>query len=166
MSNKLLRIGGKDPAGNARPFSVSDGGNAIVELEEWAALMDKIDDLATDNSLGQLLSKLSNDPSTAAKQDLIKGVLDTIALKDYATQTTLLEVKNELISLKNKLDEVEANQLSGDQKVQLSGHMMERFGATVDERPPADSVPVGAAFVAVRTMNVWISDGSAWQEVA
>jgi len=50
----------------------------------------------------------------------------------------------------------------GDLKVQLSGTIMELYGATIDERPPANSVPVGATFMAVKTQEVWQSDGTDW----
>ncbi len=112
-------------------------------LAEVEALVGK--DYATQGTLAQVLDKLSSEPSTASRQDVLKAEVEAV---------------------KAELQAMKANQLSGDQKVQLSGTMMEIYGATVGERPPADSVPVGAAFVAVRTMNVWISDGSTWQEVA
>ncbi len=39
---------------------------------------------------------------------------------------------------------------------------MERYGATVNERPSADSVPVGTTYMAVDTSEVWQSNGSSW----
>ena len=51
---------------------------------------------------------------------------------------------------------------SGDLKVQLSGTIMELYGATIDERPPANSVPVGATYMAVNTQDVWQSNGTDW----
>jgi hypothetical protein len=50
----------------------------------------------------------------------------------------------------------------GDLKVQLSGTIMELYGATIDERPPANSVPVGATYMAVNTQDVWQSNGTDW----
>ena len=46
--------------------------------------------------------------------------------------------------------------------VQLSGTSMELYGATIDERPPANSVPVGATYMAVNTQDVWQSNGTDW----
>ena len=51
---------------------------------------------------------------------------------------------------------------NGNVKVQLSGTIMEFFGATIDERPPANSVPVGAIYMAVNTQEVWQSNGIEW----
>jgi hypothetical protein len=50
----------------------------------------------------------------------------------------------------------------GDLKVQLSGNIMEIYGATVDDRPPANSVPVGAMYMVVGTEEVWQSNGTDW----
>lgn len=47
----------------------------------------------------------------------------------------------------------------------LPASVMELYGATAAERPAPDSVPVGAAYVAVRTLEVWMSDGTQWLEV-
>ena len=70
----------------------------------------------------------NKDFSTSAKQDLIVDVLDALKIdttaikgKDFATQTTLAQVKTELDLVKTELETIKANQLSGEQKVQLSG---------------------------------------------
>ena len=57
---------------------------------------------------------------------------------------------------------------SGDLRVQLSGTMTERYGADVNSRPPADTVPAGATFTIVDEsgyFQTWISDGTKWVEV-
>ena len=64
--------------------------------------------------------------------------------------------------LEQKIDALKQSIESG---VQLKGSLMEIYGPTVDERPAANSVPVGAAYVAVRTLEVWMSDGTQWLEV-
>ncbi len=79
-----------------------------------------------------------------------------------ATDVKLEQVKSELELVKSELQTIKANQLSGDQKVQLSGTIMELYGATIDERPPANSVPVGATYMAVNTQDVWQSNGNDW----
>ena len=45
---------------------------------------------------------------------------------------------------------------------QLTGNSMETYKATVAERPDADSVPVGAIFMAVNTGEIWQSNGTDW----
>ena len=47
-------------------------------------------------------------------------------------------------------------------KVQLTGSLMETYKATVAERPAANTVPVGAVFMAVNTQEVWQSNGTDW----
>lgn len=68
--------------------------------------------------------------------------------------------------LEEKLDAMNQLLQSGDAKMQLTGSLMELYGATAAERPAPDSVPVGAAYVAVRTLEVWMSDGTQWLEVS
>jgi len=46
--------------------------------------------------------------------------------------------------------------------VQLSGSNMELYGATIDDRPVANAVPIGCCFMAVQTQEMWQSDGTNW----
>lgn len=66
--------------------------------------------------------------------------------------------------LEAKLDELKQTIESG---VQLKGRIpaseMELYGATADDRPPADSVPIGACFMALDTKGIWYSDGTVWE---
>jgi len=39
---------------------------------------------------------------------------------------------------------------------------MEVYKPTVEERPAANSVPVGAVFMAVNTGEIWQSNGTDW----
>jgi len=96
-----------------------------------------------------VLAKLA-DPATATKQDAAKGVLDAIstAVAARATEATLAQIKDALTD--------------GTQKVQLSGSLLERYGATEAQRPAANSVPIGTVYMAVQTQQMWQSDGSQW----
>lgn len=47
-------------------------------------------------------------------------------------------------------------------RVTLSGHAMELFGPTAAQRPAANSVPVGAVYMAVNTGEIWQSNGTDW----
>ena len=51
--------------------------------------------------------------------------------------------------------------------VQLTGSNMEYYGATIEERPSANTVPKGTTFTIVDANldQNWISDGSNWEEV-
>jgi hypothetical protein len=113
--------------------------------------------------------------ATETKLEAVRTLLASLVGKDFATQTTLAQVKQVLDTLniavedlKSELILVKANQLSGDQKVTLSGTMTERYGADVNSRPPADTVPAGATFTIVDEsgyFQTWISDGTKWVEV-
>ena len=48
------------------------------------------------------------------------------------------------------------------QIVQISKSSMELFGATVANRPTANTVPVGAIFMSVNTQEIWQSNGTDW----
>ena len=47
----------------------------------------------------------------------------------------------------------------------LIGSNMELYGATVASRPAANTVPVGAAFMAIDTQLIWQSDGVNWRSI-
>jgi hypothetical protein len=47
-------------------------------------------------------------------------------------------------------------------EVTVAGSKMETYGATVNERPEANSVPVGAVYMAVDSQEAWQSNGSTW----
>jgi hypothetical protein len=61
------------------------------------------------------------DKDVFAKLEQARVLLDAISGKDFATQTTLAAVLAKLADLESELATIKANQLSGDQKVQLSG---------------------------------------------
>jgi len=49
--------------------------------------------------------------------------------------------------------------------VMLYANGMELFGATVATRPAATDVPVGATFMAVDSLEVWMSNGTDWKVI-
>jgi len=66
---------------------------------------------------------------------------------------------------KAKIINVDEN---GNVKVQQVGTVMELYGATIADRPPANTVLVGATFTIVDEsgyFQTWISDGTKWVEV-
>ena len=72
------------------------------------------------------------------------------------------QLESKLAAIESKLLALDSKFADGSAKVALSGTIMELYGATIDERPPANSVPVGATFMAVKTQEVWQSDGTDW----
>ena len=45
---------------------------------------------------------------------------------------------------------------------ELSGSNLELFGVNIDDRPAANTVPVGATFMIVGTDSIWQSNGTDW----
>lgn len=45
---------------------------------------------------------------------------------------------------------------------ELSGSRMEIYGASINDRPAANTVPIGAMFNIVGTEKVWQSNGIDW----
>jgi len=152
----------KDASGNI----VSPATEA--KLEQVRVLLNSINskDFATDAKLEQarvLLNSInSKDFATNAKLEQARVLLNTISTKDFATQTTLAAVLAKLGQLETEIQAVKANQLSGGQKVQLSGTLTELFGESLSDRPPANSVSVGATFMVVGDTVVYQSNGTEW----
>ncbi len=97
----------------------------------------------------------------AEKQQRVTGITlegENINIVDPETlgkEATLQILKAELAAIKSA-------QTDGSQKVQVSGTIMEHYGATVEQRPEATEVPVGAAYMAINTGDVWQSNGLEW----
>jgi hypothetical protein len=109
------------------------------------------------------------DYSTAAKQDAIAGLvgaLDAAAVSDPAAAGAVIALLKGLLSrlqtLEGKIDGITDGTAPAKTETQLTGSLMETYKATVDERPAANSVPVGAVFMAVNTGEIWQSNGTAW----
>ena len=104
---------------NGQPISTV-GNKLAVKATELEALMQG---LATEGKLEQVRQLLSG-VATENKLEQARVLLNTISTKDFATQTTLAAVLAKLGQLETEIQAVKANQLSGDQKVQLSGTMV------------------------------------------
>jgi len=115
-----------------------------------------------------LLDTLSKkDYSTAAKQDALAavvGALDAAAVSDPAAAGTLVAllkgVLERLQTVEGKIDGITDGTTPAT--TQLTGSLMEVYKPTVEERPAANSVPVGAVFMAVNTGEIWQSNGTDW----
>ena len=101
---------------NGQPISTV-GNKLAVRATELEALMQG---LATEGKLEQVRQLLSG-VATENKLEQARALLEAISTKDFATQTTLAAVLAKLADLESELATIKANQLSGDQKVQLSG---------------------------------------------
>jgi len=167
------------------PVKVDSEGRPIISqgpagTEPWPVQLTDSEDLAQDVTVQGVTSELEE---VTSELELVKAELQAIKAnqlsgnqkvtlsdsEDLAQDVTvqgvtseLEEVTSELELVKAELQAIKANQLSGNQKVTLSGTIMELYGATIDERPPANSVPVGATYMAVNAQDVWQSNGNDW----
>jgi len=117
--------------------------------------------------LERLIGEIAATPTPNTLQARLKEIADRLgeAVASPNEHTLLARLK----AVEEELEAVKDALTSGDAKVTLTGTLpasvMELYGATAAERPAPDSVPVGAAYVAVRTLEVWVSDGTQWLEV-
>jgi len=125
---------------NGQPISTV-GNKLAVRATELEALMQG---LATEGKLEQVRQLLSG-VATENKLEQARTLLEAISTKDFATSSkqdalniAVEDLKSELILVKSELANIKANQLSGDQKVQLSGNIVE-IGLLAD-RPPASEM--------------------------
>ncbi len=97
--------------------------------------------------------------ATSAKQDILAGLIGEKQSTPTA-HTLLARIKN----LEDKLDAVIED---GSVNTKLTGSNMELYGASINDRPAANTVPAGATFTIVdRDLDKnWISDGTNWEEV-
>lgn len=102
-------------------------------------------------------------PATKEGVDALKTVLQS---KDFATEVTLDALRAELTLVKQELEAIKANQVSGAQKVQLSGNIDSLRGLFAN-RPEADAegiTPGRTTYTAVDDGWVYVSDGAEWRK--
>lgn len=101
---------------------------------------------ATEAKLEQVRALLSG-VATENKLEQARTLLDAISTKDFATSSkqdalniAVEDLKSELILVKSELANIKANQLSGDQKVQLSGTFVTLYGGTTPAIEPGQEL--------------------------
>ena len=155
-----IRLGNLFWKDNTQPNSVNNPVNTKDVNSD--AIKNKVDTLATETKLEQVRTLLAG-VATEDKLEQARALLQTISGKDFATQTTLAQVKSELELVKAELQAIKANQLSGDQKVQLSGTIVE-LGLLAD-RPTATPENKGMGYFAwdaPEGNKLTYSDGTKW----
>ncbi len=131
--DRLLREG-NPPAGqlaSPKPQYKKPGVDEYAPVEgqhgaPFATLKDASGNIispATEDKLEQVRQLLTG-VATEAKLEQARVLLNTISNKDFATQATLEVVQSELALIKSELEAIKANQISGDQKVTLSGNIV------------------------------------------
>jgi hypothetical protein len=118
----VIRLGNLGWKNNTEPVSPTNPWHSKDVNSD--AIKNKVDTLATETKLEQVRTLLAG-VATEDKLEQARALLQTISGKDFATQTTLAQVKSELELVKAELQAIKANQLSGDQKVQLSGTVVD-----------------------------------------
>lgn len=136
-----------------------------------------------ETTLGTLLTKTGFDAKVdlalSALRDALRGTGNK-SLTDLATaQAALAAVIGEaaaaptantiLARLKSLEDKIDAITTGTTPAVtQLTGSKMELYGASLDDRPDATTVPIGTTFTIVDdtgNFDSYISDGTNWMEV-
>lgn len=168
-TEKYEVIEGTDGAINTVSTLTDEDGNALAilpngklpvdltltgdtELAANVAVQDGTDSTKklTVNDDGQALVK-------AADLEVLIGEVD-----DEPEENTLLA---RLKSLEDKIDAITAGTTPVVSK--LSGSEMEVYGTSLDDRPDATTVPIGATFTIVdasQDFKTWMSNGTNWGE--
>jgi hypothetical protein len=152
----VIRLGNLGWKNNTEPVSPTNPWHSKDVNSD--AIKNKVDTLATETKLEQVRTLLAG-VATEDKLEQARALLQTISGKDFATQTTLAQVKSELELVKAELQAIKANQLSGDQKVQLSGTIVVE---TVGDLPSTGYMAQVA--LVSEGQRVFIHDGNEWGE--
>jgi len=149
------------PDGN--PISTDDSNKLAVRASEIETILNEIKskDFATQTTLAAILAKIIAAPATEAKQDALAALIGEVDA-DPTANTLLARLK----SLEDKIDAITDG--TSPAVTQLSGSKMEVYGTSLDDRPDATTVPIGATFTIVdasQEFRSWISDGTNWVEV-
>ena len=82
------------------------------------------------------------------------------------TNNDIKLLQNELALVKAELQAIKANQLSGNQKVQLSGTIPVIYISRLEDRPSATEVEIGQFVILTdEELSTWVSNGVNWVEV-
>lgn len=163
----LLRTKGKEPMPQAWDETNQDWTPAIDSATTLKALRE---------ALGAPADATQADPvQEATAIALLKGLLELTAMR--ATDQTLTQIKTALtdgtqkVALTGNLTAIKGQygdalipvQVDAEGRIVLAADViMEYYGATASERPAVADVPVGAVYMAVRTQEMWQSDGTQW----
>ena len=145
-------IWGKTSGGVYVPVKCNADGAVVTELSGPVTLATA----AKQDTLAGLVSTAANQ---TALQNLI-GSLAAAAVTDPAASAALIQL------LKGLLKQLQGGG-TGAAPVQLTGSKMELYGASLDDRPDATTVPIGATFTIVdasQDFKTWMSNGTNWGE--
>lgn len=114
--------------------------------------------LARLKTLATLIGEVQASPTANTLLARVKSLEDKLGEAEASpTANTLLA---RLKSLEDKIDAITDG--TSPAVTQLSGSKMELYGASINDRPAANTVPIGAMFNIVGTEKVWQSNGIDW----
>jgi hypothetical protein len=155
------------PATEAKQDSLAALVGAIEDKLDEGQLAVRAAELET--AISNLQTALLGSQSTAAKQDALAGLvgaLDSAAVSDPAAAGAVIALLKGVLerfqAVEGKIDGITDGTAPAKTETQVTGSTMEIYKATVAERPAANSVPVGACFMAVNTGEIWQSNGTDW----
>ena len=89
-----------------------------------------------------------------------------MSLNVFPLRDLLTGVKQLFVGVKGKAPNGESQDIKVTTEGKVVTHNdMEYYGATVSNRPAANSVPVGAIYMAVDSQETWQSNGTQWKVV-
>ncbi len=153
------------PGGVWVPQKCDSEGSALVQL-------------SGSNEVQVNSSALPTGASTEATLALIKAKTDNIPSDPSKESGKLTALETLITTLNEKIDTLDAvidsikdtdgiKKITDTVDVQLSGSKMELYGASLDDRPDATTVPIGATFTIVdasQEFRSWMSNGTNWGE--
>jgi hypothetical protein len=116
------------------------------------------ENVVEDQALAALIGEVQATPTANTLLARVKSLEDKLGeVQASPTANTLLA---RLKSLEDKIDAITDG--TSPAVTQLSGSKMELYGASINDRPAANTVPIGAMFNIVGTEKVWQSNGIDW----
>jgi hypothetical protein len=166
--NGASRVELYGPDGN--PLSTTEGKLAVRATEIETLLSTLVGkDFATQATLEAILDKIIATPSTEAKQEAIRLLLDSLDKKDYSTLAKQNEILTKLAALEAKLNGTLDTQLSGS-NIEIGGVSFAVSGGDTLRGKFADKPDAVAAhavipycfYFSIDTGVVEATDGTNW----
>lgn len=134
--------------------------------EEWQALKSDngnfpTTDILAIKGLGKIKNVIEDQAEKVRKSRPVDGNGDSLFTNDHKGKVQDKDVKERL----EKIEEQNKKMLKRMDETfdtQLTGSNMEYYGKTKDDRPEITSVEIGDIYMAVKTQEIWQSDGSSW----
>jgi hypothetical protein len=149
-------------------YEVLQGRNGANRVEIYGPDGNPISvDFATQTTLAAILNKIIAAPATEAKQTALAALIGEVQASPTANTllARLKSLEDKIGTIDGVLDAIVDG--SAPAATQLTGSNMELYGASINDRPAANTVAAGTTFTIVdeNLDQNWISDGTNWKEV-